>query len=413
MTGTTYAVAPRRPVIVTTVAVVLTAVVAVAAACATERRPRLTPAGRTIAGVPAGGLEESEVRAAVESSVRARIGQPVTVRIGGTGETFRLDPAAAGITLDAEATVRAAFAATDSTIPAAVRIDPAKLGAALAAHDRAARPATVKLAAPKPRLEAKGDASFTASSRGVDRSEGTAGWTLDSAAAAPVLRTAIGGGRTEATIPRTPAPPGTEPAGLSGVDQLIGTFTTRHACCEPRVTNIHLIAAMVDGTVIAPGTTFSLNAKVGERTRERGFVAAPAIVAGELEDQLGGGVSQFSTTLFNAAWFAGLPVLEHQPHSKYISRYPPGREATLDWGHIDQVIRNDTEAPVVIRVATTGTSVTVALYGHTGDRKVVSTTGPRRPGRNGGFGVSVTRTVHDDGRETGRTTLHWTYTGLD
>ncbi|WP_275407477.1 VanW family protein [Paractinoplanes ferrugineus] len=174
------------------------------------------------------------------------------------------------------------------------------------------------------------------------------------------------------------------------------------------------MAKIVDGAVIAPGTKFSLNEKVGERTRERGFVAAPAIVGGELEDQLGGGISQFSTTLFNSAWFAGLPILEHQPHSKYISRYPPGREATLDWGNIDQVIRNDTDAPVVIRVATTGTSVTVALYGSTGNRKVVSETGPRSAsGADGGFRIRVTRTVYDDGRKTGTNTLRWTYTGLD
>ena len=134
--------------------------------------------------------------------------------------------------------------------------------------------------------------------------------------------------------------PGNDTPELAGVDQLIGTFTTYHPCCAPRVTNIHRMAEIIDGTAIAPGKTFSLNDASGERTTAKGFVAAPAIVDGELRDQIGGGVSQFSTTLFNAAWFAGLDVIEHQPHSLYIPRYPPGREATLDWRAIDQVIRN-------------------------------------------------------------------------
>jgi vancomycin resistance protein YoaR len=138
-------------------------------------------------------------------------------------------------------------------------------------------------------------------------------------------------------------------------------------------------------------------------------VSAPAIADGELVDQFGGGVSQFSTTLFNAAWFAGLPILRHQPHSEYISRYPPGREATLDYESIDQTIRNDTRSPVVIRASTTGTSVTVALYGHVGDRQVESTTGARVPRTGGGFAITVRRVVHSSGSVLRRDTLNWTY----
>jgi vancomycin resistance protein YoaR len=221
-------------------------------------------------------------------------------------------------------------------------------------------------------------------------------------------------GRAAATVSSSTVAAGTDPANLAGVDQLIGTFTTYHPGGAPRVTNIHQIAKIVDGTLVAPGKTFSLNGRVGERTRAKGFVAAPAIVDHKLEDQIGGGVSQFSTTLFNAVWFAGLPSLQHQPHSEYISRYPPGREATLDWQSIDNVFRNDTSAPIVIRTSYTGTSVTVALYGHTGSRKVVSTTGPRsNQTEKGGFSVRVTRTIYDDGARNGTNTLHWTYDGLD
>jgi vancomycin resistance protein YoaR len=141
-------------------------------------------------------------------------------------------------------------------------------------------------------------------------------------------------------------------------------------------------------------------------------VAAPAIDEGKLVQQVGGGVSQFSTTLYNAIWFAGLPSLTHQPHSQYIGRYPPGREATLDWRSIDNVFRNTTSTPIVIRTSYTGTSLTVALYGHTGDRRVVSTTGPYSPSADG-FSVSVTRKVYAGRKLTGTKTTHWTYTGID
>lgn len=415
--GTVYTAHPRRSygrVWIWIVAVLVVLAVVVVAVVVMMRPPRVVPAGRTIAGVAVGGLDSDRVRAAVESPVRQRVSQPVTVTVTGAGETFTLDPAAAGFTLDVDATVRAAFTGTAAALPATVLVDRTKLQAALAAHRQAATNTVVTLSTPTPRLDGKGDTSWTASGRGVGRTAGKAGWKLDPATAAPPVTEAVTFGRGTASVPSTAVAPGTSPAKLAGVDQLIGTFTTYHPCCAARVTNIHTIAAIVDGTVVAPGDTFSLNGKVGERTRAKGFVPAPAIVDHELQDQIGGGVSQFSTTLFNAVWFAGLPSLGHQPHSEYISRYPPGREATLDWQSIDNLFRNDTEAPIVIRAGYTGTSVTVALYGHTGDRKVVSTTGPRtNPTEKGGFSVGVTRTIYDDGRKTGTNSLRWTYDGLD
>ncbi|BBH67866.1 hypothetical protein ACTI_45510 [Actinoplanes sp. OR16] len=411
--GVVYTVRPRRSRGRLAAVGVLALILAVAAVVAVvaKRRPAVVPAGRTVAGVDVGGLNERELRQAIDSTVRSRVEQPITVRLTGAGKTFTLDPVPAGVRLDVDATVRAAYSGATSAV---VTVDTSALRAVLARHDRAAVDTRVELAAPTAHLDDKGDASFTATTAGVERRAGTGGWSVDTTSAVAALTAAAGSGRPEATVPTTPRPAGTQPADLAGVDQLIGSFTTYHGCCQPRVTNIHLIARTVDGTVVAPGATFSLNERAGERTRAKGYVPAPAIVGGELHDELGGGVSQFSTTLFNAVWFAGLPSLKHQPHTKYISRYPAGREATLDWGNIDNVFRNDTAVPIVIRARTTATSVTVALYGHTGDRTVDSVTGPRTPsGPDGGFSVSVTRTIHDDGRTTGTTTAHWTYNGLD
>jgi vancomycin resistance protein YoaR len=285
--------------------------------------------------------------------------------------------------------------------------------AALSGFVRPAQNATVDLPPPPAKLTEKGDASFSAERVEASVVPSRSGRSVNTEAAVSALRGAVAAGRDDVRLTVTETKPAVSTAEAAEVDQLIGTFTTEHQCCAPRVTNIHRIAELVDGSIIAPGGVFSLNAASGRRTAENGFVSAPAIADGELVDQFGGGVSQFSTTLFNAAWFSGLPILRHQPHSKYISRYPPGREATLDFDTIDQTIRNDTSAPVVIRTFTTDTAVTVALYGHTGDRRVDSTTGARVPRAEGGFSITVRRVVLDSGSVHRRDTLNWTYTGLD
>ena len=113
-----------------------------------------------------------------------------------------------------------------------------------------------------------------------------------------------------------------------GITGVIGEFTTFHACCAARVTNIQLIADAVDGALVMPGEQFSLNEWVGQRTVEKGYVCAGALLGNELVDEgticIGGGTSQFTTTLYNAAFFAGLEDISHQPHSVYFSRYPKG-----------------------------------------------------------------------------------------
>lgn len=155
---------------------------------------------------------------------------------------------------------------------------------------------------------------------------------------------------------------GVEWASTLGVKQVVSEFTTPHKCCQGRVTNIHTIADRIRGTLIAPGQTFSVNELTGRRTTDKGYVSAPAIVDGKHVDDVGGGVSQFATTLFNAAFFAGLPIPEYKMHSEYISRYPYAREATLFYPGVDLRIRNDTPYGIVIWPTYTDTSVTVQLW---------------------------------------------------
>ncbi len=224
----------------------------------------------------------------------------------------------------------------------------------------------------------------------------------------------------ELTIPFTETEPKltTEKAKALGINEVIGSFTTHHPCCKPRVTNIHTIADIVDGAIVLPGETFSLNGYVGERDRGRGFVEAPMILDGKLQPAVGGGVSQFATTMFNAVFFSGLKDVEHKPHSFFISRYPAGREATVSHPAPDLKWTNDSETGVLVETSYTGTTITVTFYGTKRYDEVRSVTGARTrytspgvvylpPGPKciatsggvAGFDITVWREFYKDGKQ--------------
>jgi vancomycin resistance protein YoaR len=157
----------------------------------------------------------------------------------------------------------------------------------------------------------------------------------------------------------------------------VGEFTTRHACCQPRVNNIHRIADLINGTIIAPDETYSINQHVGQRSLENGFVPAPSIEDGEMVDTIGGGVSQFATTFYNAMLRGGYEILERQAHTYWFDRYPMGHEATLSWPHPDIVVHNDTRSGILILTSYTDRSITVKLFGDREGRRVDISVSPR------------------------------------
>ncbi|WP_346619069.1 VanW family protein [Blastococcus montanus] len=147
-----------------------------------------------------------------------------------------------------------------------------------------------------------------------------------------------------------------------GIREEISSFTTRIG--NPASgTNIRVVAEDVDGALIMPGETFSLNGFTGPRGVAQGYVEAGVINNGEFTTAVGGGISQFATTMFNAVFFAGLEDVFHKPHSYYISRYPAGREATVYYDSIDLKWRNDGDTGVYVDTAWTPASITVTFYG--------------------------------------------------
>ena len=161
----------------------------------------------------------------------------------------------------------------------------------------------------------------------------------------------------------------TEWAQKLNITELVSSYTTYYPSGAPRVTNIHRGADVINGTIVGPGDTFSLNATLGPRTLEKGYVSAPQIGADlSYEDSVGGGVSQLSTTLYNAVFFGCYKDVTHSVHALYISRYPMGREATLNYPGIDNQFQNDSSSAVLIRAFYSSGSVTVALFGNKGGR---------------------------------------------
>jgi vancomycin resistance protein YoaR len=149
------------------------------------------------------------------------------------------------------------------------------------------------------------------------------------------------------SIPARPAF-GTAAARRLAVTEQVSAFTTRFPYAAYRNTNLGRAAQLIDGTLIKPGQTFSLNRTVGERTAANGFTKGYIIADGVFVEDFGGGVSQVATTTFNAAFFAGLADVEHTAHSFYISRYPEGREATVVWPDVDLKFKNTTPYGVLV-----------------------------------------------------------------
>jgi vancomycin resistance protein YoaR len=163
-----------------------------------------------------------------------------------------------------------------------------------------------------------------------------------------------------------------------GIDGLVGSYETQYGGIANRIHNVQLVARLIDGTLIAPGTTFSFNETTGARTADKGFLEAPVIINGELQTGLGGGVCQVSTTVFNAAYEAGLPITSRTNHALYISHYPLGRDATVDYPGIDLKFVNDTGRWLLLRTFVGSSSLVVNLYGTPQNRRVETETEPLR-----------------------------------
>jgi vancomycin resistance protein YoaR len=288
---------------------------------------------------------------AVLPDARRAVSAPITLTNPTAGDDLELTPADLAEVL----TVR-----TDEEAPEGERLVVASDADRLAEHIGDNGIAQLETAAVDARFEVVGDT--------VEIRDGTRGFAVDLPAAADtivVVATRPADQEREDELPGDVTDPDftRQDAQDLRITEEVSSFTTPLVAGQPRNTNIHLGADILDGTLIRPGQRFSLNEGIGPRTTERGFVANGFIdETGEIVSVVGGGSSQLGTTFFNAAWFAGIEIVDFQPHSLYFERYPRGREATLSYNQIDVVVVNDSPYGILVDTSHTDTSVTISFW---------------------------------------------------
>ena len=179
--------------------------------------------------------------------------------------------------------------------------------------------------------------------------EGSEGRTLDQSKLAGDIKTALDNGGGSAALSYAVTSPTTTVADMQSLYGLRAYAVTNASSSNSnRLTNIRLALSSINGTLLQPGESFSFNSVVGKRTSERGYKVATAYNAGEVTEELGGGICQVSTTLFNAVVKSDLTVTERHNHSIPVSYVDKGKDAAVSWGTQDLQFTNDSSEPVYI-----------------------------------------------------------------
>ena len=210
-------------------------------------------------------------------------------------------------------------------------------------------------------------ASFDASNRTFSFTGGKEGWRVDVDALYAKVAAAVNARSGESTVDATRekvAPAVTAQMLMEQYGEVSSALTNASSSSSNRLNNIRLALSIINGKRIGPGETFSFNGTVGQRTTQRGFLMAGAYENGTSTEQVGGGICQVSTTLFNAAVKADMTVVERSPHSKPVAYVDKGKDAAVDWPGTDLKFRNDTGEPVYIAAwLSSDKRVHVNLYG--------------------------------------------------
>ncbi|SFW71576.1 VanW family protein [Amycolatopsis australiensis] len=286
------------------------------------------------------------VQAALEQFARPAVSGPLVVKGEGKNATVKPDAIAAALSFEP--------ADGGGLTP---KIDNAKIveavGPQLKSTEKEGKDATIVFEGGKPAVDPSTDG------RTID-------WDPSLKPLPDVLKQ-TGGREVAAVYKDSPAKVTTDQANQLGVKEVVGEFTTGGFAADSG-TNIRVVAQKVNGAIVKPGETFSLNGFTGPRGTAQGYVEAGVIENGAPAREVGGGISQFATTLYNAAYFAGMKDAGHKEHSYYISRYPAAREATVFQSPngasvIDLKFTNDSPTGIAIQTIWTPSSITVKLWG--------------------------------------------------
>jgi vancomycin resistance protein YoaR len=275
-------------------------------------------------------ITRADVDEVVKRFAQPAVSGPITVKAGQAG-SFTISPAmiASAITFaPKDGTLAPSFSAKALANAAASKIKTVEL--------KRPKNATVRLVDGKPKVIAAVNGTVVSEDNLAKAVEPA----LTKSGAERTVTVELTGADAEFT---------TQDAQNLGIKQVTGEFTTAFPYANYRNVNIGRAAELINGTLLKPGDIFSLNDTVGERTEANGFTEGNIIKGGKFRLELGGGVSQSATTTYNAMFFAGLQDIEHRPHTLFIDRYPPGREATVAWPSLDLKFKNDTKYGVLVQ----------------------------------------------------------------
>ena len=296
-------------------------------------------------------------RGALEGIAKTAVSAPVTVKVGDVSAEASPTAIASALT----------FQVKDGQLRPV--IDGAELhaamGPALAKVDTRAKDATWDVSSGKPELVPAELGNGVTDDHVAD----SVSSVLDKAADQRRVEMPLG--------PLTPSL-STEDAAALNIKEKVSSFTQKFPYAAYRSQNIGQAAKKVNKTLLKPGEVFSMNEIVGERTKANGFAEGPVVgEGGRLQMDMGGGVSAAATTLWTAAFYAGIERVEHGSHLIWISRYRPGLEATVAWGQLDLKFKNDTPSGIFITTKMTNTSLTVTMWGEKQYDAVKAVSGPK------------------------------------
>jgi len=166
---------------------------------------------------------------------------------------------------------------------------------------------------------------------------------------------------TKDTLPRVTS------KDLEQIDCALTVFVTKLNSDNNRTDNIVLASQLLDGTIIMPSKIFSFNNEIGERSTANGFKYAPVIMGGAIRQDVGGGICQVATTLYNASLLAGLEIVERSPHSIPVKYAPQGKDATVFYGLIDLKFKNNLLNPIIIKSKVQNNTLVITILGNHND----------------------------------------------
>lgn len=353
--------------------------------------------------IEVGGLTYQQASQKIATFARQRAEDTrYTLSDPATHRKFRYNLADFGGYYDTKtALAQAEQAPAGAVVPLPVRLDPKKVRLHL---DRIA--ALVNEPATEPKAHFLGDGS------GYTVVPGKDGRSLDEDRAATMVAAALPdrGDRLDISLPFSPQQPTLDPKSIGQLNDVLVSFTTTfHPSQAERTNNLVLAARNINGTIIPPGGVFSYNDSVGPRTHETGFKDAIIYVDNRMKKDVGGGICQVSSTLYNCVLLANLGVVERHCHSLPVHYVPPGRDATVAWGGDDFKFRNTATKPIIVRTSVHGGVLTEMLIGdrtslpHPDARVDIAVT-PRRT-YNDGYAVTAYRVVKESGVQIAREDL--------